>query len=278
MSIDLIALDLDDTLLRADLTISARNRSVLCAASARGVKIVLASGRNIHSMKRYAEELDAAGPGEFMICTNGAEIMETATGQRVYQREIGGALCQEIAAAITARGFSWLIYEGGKIFASQPHPWNDEDVRLTGQGLEVVRPEDVPALLSRGHTKFVVPAEPERIAILRKEMSVEFAGRAEVLTSKPYLLEILSDGVDKGDALARLCAQLGIEIGRTIACGDAVNDLGMLKAAGLGCCPANAIAETKAVAGHISALTNEEDFVADVVERFVLAGAASKPC
>lgn len=271
MPIELIALDLDDTLLRADLTISPRNRETLRKASARGIRVVLASGRNIHSMRRYAGEIDAAGEGEYMICTNGAEIMETWTGKRVYERGIDGSLCLEIADTLESHGFPWQVYEEGKIRATRSTTWTELDTKLTGQPLEIISPEARRPLLERGQIKFVVPAEPERVAVFMPQLKAMLEGRAEVLVSKPFFLEILPLGVDKGDALHRLCRRLGVGIERTMACGDAMNDLGMLREAGHSCCPANAVPEAKALARHVSSLTNEEDFVADVVERFALS-------
>lgn len=270
MPCKLIALDLDDTLLREDLTISAANRDALREASGRGIRIVLASGRNIHSMKRYAEELGVAGPGEYMICTNGAEILETATGRRVFAQAMEGGLCRDIAGALGERGFPWQVYEDGVIKTSRMNPWAEEDRRLTGQALREIAPEEIAPLLGRGQAKFVVPGTPPAIARLHAELSALFAGRAEVLVSKPYFLEILACGVDKGAALARLCATLGLDLSLTMAAGDAMNDLGMLRTAGLACVPANAIPEAKALADWVSERSNEEDFVAGMVRRFVL--------
>jgi len=270
MPYELIALDLDDTLLKEDLTISAANREALREASRRGIRIVLASGRNIHSMQRYAEDLDAAGPGEYMICTNGAEILETATGRRIFAQAMDGELCREVARELAARGFPWQVYEGGIIKTNRMNPWAEEDRRLTGQALEAIAPEEVDPLLGRGQTKFVVPGTPSSIARLHAELSALFAGRAEVLISKPYFLEILAYGVDKGNALARLCTILGLDLSRTMAAGDAMNDLGMLRTTGLACVPANAIPEAKALADWVSERSNEEDFVAEMVRRFAL--------
>lgn len=270
MPYELIALDLDDTLLKEDLTISVANREALREASRRGIRIVLASGRNIHSMRRYAEELDAAGAGEYMICTNGAEILETSTGKRVYAQSMDGGFCREFAKELASRGFPWQVYEDGFIKTSRMNPWAEEDRRLTGQPLAEIPPGEIDGLLGRGQTKFVVPGTPERIARLHAELSALFEGRAEVVITKPFFLEILAPGVDKGAALARLCAILGLDLSRTIAAGDAMNDLGMLRTAGLACVPANAIPEAKCLAGWVSDRSNEEDFVAQIVRRFVL--------
>ncbi|MBL8965492.1 MAG: HAD family phosphatase, partial [Spirochaetaceae bacterium] len=99
-------------------------------------------------------------------------------------------------------------------------------------------------------------------------------GRAEVLISKPYFMEVLAEGVDKGEALRRLAELLGIPLAETLAAGDAMNDLGMLRVAGLGCAPSNAIPAAKEAAAYVSTLSHEEDFVADLVRRFVLGAEA----
>ncbi len=268
MKVDLIAIDLDDTLLRADLTISARNKGALARAAAAGIRVVLASGRNLHSMRAYAEELGLVGPGDYMICSNGAEIIQSASGRVLDERRLDPSFCREISREIEARGFPWQIYEEGLIHVSEPNPWALEDSRLTGQPSILV--EDREAFFALGLIKFVVPGEPARLSRLVAELSAAFGERAIVLTSKPYFLEVLPPGADKGSALERLAAMLGLTLGTAMAVGDAMNDLGMVRAAGFGCAPANAIPEVRAAARYISALTNEEDAVADLVDRVAL--------
>jgi Cof subfamily protein (haloacid dehalogenase superfamily) len=271
MHIDLIALDLDDTLLREDLGVSDANRLALREAEGRGIRIVLASGRNIHSMRHYAELLGLDGPGDYLVCSNGAEIVEAATGRAVDERRIPADLCREIDAALESRGFPWQIYEEGLIHATRPNPGALTDSLLTGQPAILV--EDKEEFFAKGVVKFVIPGEVGRIAALRAEMAALLAGKAEVLVSKPYFLEVLPLGVDKGAALARLAAMLGVAMERVMAIGDAMNDLGMIRAAGWGCAPANALPEVKAAARFVSERTNEEDAVSDIIRRVALAGA-----
>ncbi|HOX33843.1 MAG TPA: Cof-type HAD-IIB family hydrolase [Spirochaetales bacterium] len=270
MPVELIALDLDDTLLRTDLTVSEANRAALAEARAAGIRVVLASGRNIHSMRHYARLLELEGPEDYLICSNGAEIIESATGRILDERRLAPELCAEAARAIEERGFPWQIYEEGLIHVNRPNPWALEDSKLTGQPAILL--EDEEALFARGLIKFVVPGEPERIEGLRRELSALFAGRAAVLTSKPYFLEVLALGVDKGEALGRLSASLGIPMERVMAVGDAMNDLGMVRAAGHGSAPANAIPAVKAAARHVASRTNDEDAVAELVRGVALAG------
>jgi Cof subfamily protein (haloacid dehalogenase superfamily) len=269
MKVDLIAIDLDDTLLRADLTISEGNKRALKAAAAAGIRVVLASGRNFHSMCDYAEELGLVAPGDYMICSNGAEIIHSASGRVLDERRLEPAFCREVAGALDARGLPWAIYEEGIIHVSKPNPWSYEDSRLTGQPTILI--EDREEFFSRGLLKFVVPGEPERLSALVGELSALFGERAIVLTSKPYFLEVLPPDADKGLALERLTKMLDLPMTGVMAVGDAMNDLGMVRAAGFGCAPANATLEVKAAARHVSKRTNEEDAVADLVERVALS-------
>jgi Cof subfamily protein (haloacid dehalogenase superfamily) len=269
MKVDLIAIDLDDTLLRTDLTISDRNKRALAEAASRGIRIVLASGRNVHSMRVYAEELGLLGPGDYMICSNGAEILHSASCRILDEQRLDPGLCREITQAIEDRGFPWQIYEEGMILASRSNAWALVDSRLSGQPIILV--EDREEFFARGIVKFVVPGEPKLIAGLLDDLKGLFAGRAIVLTSKPYFLEVLPPGADKGSALERLARMLGLPLSSAMAVGDAMNDLGMVRAAGFGCAPANAIPEVKAAARYVSERTNEEDAVADLVERLALS-------
>lgn len=269
MRFDLIALDLDDTLLHTDLSISEANRRALRRAHAAGIKIVLASGRNIFSMRRYAELLGLAGKDDYIISTNGAEIVETATGRVLDETRIPPELCREIAAALEAEASPWQIYVDGRILYRGRNPWTEEDTRLTGMPNEPLL--DLEAAFARGQLKFIVPGDPERLPPLRDRLVERFRDRSSIFISKPYFLEILPAGVDKGTALADLAGRLGIGLGRTLVMGDAANDAGMFREAGFSCAPANAIDDIKTIAGWVSPLTNDEDFVADAVGRWALA-------
>ena len=267
MRFDLIALDLDDTLLHGDLSISEANRLALARAHAGGAKIVLASGRTIHSMRKYAELLGLVSPDDFIVATNGAEIVETSTGRVLSESRIDEALCLEIVQAVEALGFPWQIYVGGRILYRGWNRWTEEDMRLTGMPSEAIR--DVGAALSGGQLKFVVPGDPGLLSSARDRLAKRFGDRTALVISKPYFLEFLPAGVDKGRALADLVRRFRLKRERVLAMGDAMNDIAMLEYAGFSCAPANAIPEAKSVASWVSALTNDEDFVADALGRWL---------
>ena len=164
-------------------------------------------------------------------------------------------------------GFAWQIYENGGIHFKGRNPYTDEDTRLTGMPNFPI--EDEAAALARGQLKFVVPGEPGTLPGLRDELLGAFAGRVEIIISKPYFLEILPAGADKGSALKALAERLGLDMRNAISMGDGMNDVGMLKTAGFSCAPANAVPEAKAAARWVSHLTNDQDFVADALGRWM---------
>ena len=91
-----------------------------------------------------------------------------------------------------------------------------------------------------------------------------------VTNSNPTTLEITAGGASKGQALAALCAHLGIDIQDTMAFGDRDNDADMLLASGIGVAMGNAVPELKAVADFVTR-SNDEDGIAHAIEHFVFA-------
>lgn len=70
----MLVLDMDDTLLTDDHKISDLNKKVLLEAQAKGVHLVLASGRPTSAMTAYAKELQLDLYDSYIISFNGAVI------------------------------------------------------------------------------------------------------------------------------------------------------------------------------------------------------------
>jgi Cof subfamily protein (haloacid dehalogenase superfamily) len=263
--IKLLAIDLDDTLLKSDLSLSGANKAAIRAATERGVRVVLASGRNIYSMKRYADELGLTSADDLMICTNGAEIVSIIDSKILYENKMSRSLCEEVVSLSRDFGLSWQIYAEGRILVSQKNQWTQRDTDLTGQPNECIQDRD--AWFARGTLKMVLPGDPELIARAYPRFKSHFGARASVLVSKPYFLEVMDPHSDKGYALERVSGMLGVRREQTMAIGDSINDIGMVRWAGLGCAVGNALPELKAAAGLVADAHHEEDAVAWLIEK-----------
>lgn len=85
MAIKLIAIDMDGTLLLPDHTISPAVKNAIAAARAKGVNVVLTTGRPYAGVHSYLKELHMNQPGDYCITYNGALVQKAADGSTVAQ-------------------------------------------------------------------------------------------------------------------------------------------------------------------------------------------------
>ena len=119
--------------------------------------------------------------------------------------------------------------------------------------------------------KLLLMAETaEEIDAARPRWEALFGSRAEVTQAVPNMLEILPLGNDKARGVRTLLTHLDVDVSRVVAVGDGENDLGMLRLVGRGVAMGNAGAKVKAAARETLVATNDEDGVAEAIQRFVL--------
>ncbi|HNY30528.1 MAG TPA: Cof-type HAD-IIB family hydrolase [Fibrobacteria bacterium] len=266
MSYRMIVLDLDDTLLREDLTISPRTRDALMRAQAQGVRVVLASGRPTGAIWRYARELELASNGGWIISFNGAVVTDCATGTPVFEQALARDLIHEIHDLAREHDAGILSYVDDRIVTPRANPWTEVERGLTG--MDVVEVPDFKKAIARDAIKVIVVDEPERLKATAERLRPRVDGRMNMVISKPFFLEFTSLGIDKKHSLQRLAERLSVKSSEVMAVGDSYNDLGMLDWAGLGVCMANGPQAVRDAADHVTA-SNMDDGVAMAVERFV---------
>jgi hydroxymethylpyrimidine pyrophosphatase-like HAD family hydrolase len=93
-----------------------------------------------------------------------------------------------------------------------------------------------------------------------------------LFTSKPYFLEIMPPACDKGSGLAIVAGRLGLSREEVMAFGDSMNDEAMLRWAAYGVAMLNGDERVKKTARYTTEKTNDNDGLADFIERYVLAG------
>ncbi|MDR0602653.1 MAG: Cof-type HAD-IIB family hydrolase [Treponema sp.] len=264
----LLALDLDDTLLRSDLTISYRTRNTIKRAETEGVSVVLASGRAPAAMERFSRLLGMHKNPGYLVCGNGTVIRESHTGNVVYESRIkeGPALTAYDLAA--AEGFAVQIYEDDIIYISRPNEFADADQKLTGLRQVVV--ENFRAMVAGGVYKLIIPGDPMLLAPLESIIRTYLGKEITLFTSKPYFLEILPAGTDKGSALAKVAELLGVGREEVLAIGDSMNDEAMIRWAGRGVAMVNGDERIKNIASLVTERSNDDDGVAEVIEKYIL--------
>ena len=78
MTIKLIAMDMDGTLLRSDNTISQNTKNILLEAQKKGIILALASGRSYAKLLPYAQQLQMQKYGGYLIEVNGMAVYDLA--------------------------------------------------------------------------------------------------------------------------------------------------------------------------------------------------------
>ncbi|MDR1238783.1 MAG: Cof-type HAD-IIB family hydrolase [Treponema sp.] len=271
--IRLLALDLDDTLLRSDLSISYRTRNAIKKAAAAGVTVVLASGRVQAAMEQYARLLGMHRQRGFLISNNGTVIQESNTGTVVFEARISGETALKACDLADAEGFAVQIYEDDIMYVSRTNEFTSCDQKLTGLRQVVV--ENFRAMAGGGCYEMLIPGDPMLLEPLESILKTYLGDEITLFTSKPYFLEILPPRIDKGMALAKVAELLGISPEESLAIGDSMNDEAMIRWAGMGVAMANGDERIKNIAALVTENTNDDDGVAEVIEKYILKGKGS---
>jgi len=269
LDIDIIAMDLDDTLLRHDLSISERTVKTLAAAAETGIKIILASGRSPDAMTPYATRIGVDKTDSYLICNNGSQIIKSRSMETIREYFLPTDIAIEAFRLAVDAGLSCHIYENNTIYVSKETEFSDRDASLSG--LTPVIPDDYEALIRKGVFKLVIPGDAEFIVPVESEFKVHFKGRATVFVSKPFFLEVLPINAGKGEALKEIAEDiLGVPGSRVMAFGDSMNDESMIRYAGQSVAMSNGRSEILKLAKHTTEKSNDDDGIADFLEKYVL--------
>jgi HAD superfamily hydrolase (TIGR01484 family) len=130
--------------------------------------------------------------------------------------------------------------------------------------------ENFRAMVKAGCYKLLIPGDPMLLRPLESIFRTYLGKDVTLFTSKPYFLEILPAGTDKGTALARTAEFLGIRQEEVLAIGDSMNDEAMIRWAGMGVAMANGDERIKNIASLVTERSNDDDGVAEVIEKYIL--------
>ncbi len=262
--VELVALDLDGTLLDSKKRISGPTVKALRLLERHGIKVVLASARPPRSCRAIYEGL---GLDTWQINYNGALLWDPKAGRPVHHWPMQGPLVWEMAKL--ARD----VVPNVQVAAEVVDRWytdRHDPYRTTVTG-RLFRPDVVAPLSSWGRqptTKLMFLAEPRKVARVREALRAKFGDVAKVVHADPDLVQVMSFEAGKDVALRLVCDRYGVDPRNAMAVGDAINDLDMLKSAGTPVAMSNGCDECKAIAKWV-APSNDNDGVYEAVRRYV---------
>jgi Cof subfamily protein (haloacid dehalogenase superfamily) len=265
-SISCVAIDLDGTLLNAAKQITLMTERIIRQCVGQGVHIVLATTRNPDATIPYCRQLGLNSP---MICSNGSQVWATPDGPLWAYHTIPHDVALEIARFGDRHGFEIATTIESTTYFRQ----------RSSQELEPLQRN---IILVANNESGVVKApvrmfafDSEAIEAIEVFCNAHYAD--ECRTQRFHLpgtdtiasLGIFPIGTDKGTALDIVMQKLNIAPANVMAIGDDLNDLPMLKRAGIAIAMGNAHAHLRAVATD-SAPDYEHDGVGWALDTYVL--------
>lgn len=276
----MIAIDLDGTLLSPVGQVTPRVKAAVHKALEAGLLVCFATGRNWTESQTV---LEAVAHYDSAVFVGGAMVVDTRQRVTLHRVKMDPQLAREISSVFE--------HAGHAVLALQDTHAAGVDYLITGDiarnaetlnWMEVTRASVrlVPRLATHDHEHTIrlsIVAAPDEVAEVRDEMERRFAERIFGLAIRvPHagvdVYEVFDPGVNKWEGVLHVARRHGIEQGQIIAIGDDLNDVPMIRNAGLGVAMGNARPEVKAIAKRVIG-SNKDEGLAEFLEELVATHA-----
>ncbi len=273
MSVQLLVVDLDGTLLTSNREIPPRVLRAVQAAQARGVRVCVATGRIWPSAEPYVRRVGADPP---TILYNGGMVYDFQ--RNTVLRRVPLAYEHARAVLEVLRAFPQVqphLYVGDRVYVGRDNALSEQYRQKNG--IPVIEVGDLVAFLPSEPMKILIVGEPADLMAVWEAIKALPLSLNAVFSEETYL-EVLPTGSSKGAALEFVAQTLKVPPAAIVAVGDHLNDLEMMQFAGIGVAMGNADEALRAQADYVTA-TNDEEGLRDVIERFILTanGGSGEP-
>ena len=264
----LAAIDIDDTLVGPDKQVSAENRAAIDRLQAAGCRVVLASGREHHSMAIYQTRL---GLDDFVVANQGALVVHPSSGHQIWRRPVAAELATELLARGRAAGFDVLLATDEGFVAGAESRWITHDYARRDGTLRV-QARDLDAEVAQGPLKVLWYGETDAVHAWSTRMTELLGDRAEVVITTAHLLEFNAPDATKATGVAAVARHYGVSQEDIVAFGDSHNDVPLLRWAGLGIAMSHGVPEAHAAADVVAPDVNPNLALAVAID-LLLEGA-----
>lgn len=268
MTIKLVAIDIDGTLITDDRQITPDVFEAIQEAKAQGVKVVITTGRPIAGVKQLLKDLKLDEPNNYVITFNGGLVQETASGQALVSETMSyeDYIDMEVLSRKLGVHMHAITQEGIYTANRNIGKYTVHEANLVNMPIYYRTPEE---MANKAIVKMMFIDEPEILEAAIAKLPSELYERFNLVKSAPFYLEILKKTVSKGQAIKHLAQELGLTMDQTMAIGDEENDRAMLEVVGTPVVMENGNPEIKKLAKHITK-SNNESGVAYALREWVL--------
>ena len=261
--------DFDGTLYREDHTISQTNKRAIKEFTKAGGKFVVSTGRLFSAIYPKLEELELEGD---VIVYQGGGIFDIKSKKQIFGKYFDKDDTVAVLKYIESLGedYTPMVYLNDTPYCQEFNEAVGTFINICAVGYEVTH---------KPLSQFVEESDymPIKVIILADdEHCKKFVSEARglfpqlsIMRSHQLVVEAITKGINKGEAVKWLCDKYGISVDEAIAMGDSENDIEMIKTAGLGIAVGNAMEPVKQAADFV-ADTNDNDAVAQVIYKFCL--------
>lgn len=253
--------DMDGTLLNGEKAVTEDNLKAIEDYRKNGGTFGIATGRPIHTMRRYLDVLNIDLP---LILYNGCIIYDHKEDKIVhatYLPDCAREILKDIFSKYPGIAPEIFTFEGQYYLnLNDAERWHHEILRISytkkNSGDEV--PESWCKLLFADSEEVI----DELMTYVKRfdGMGVRF------VRSCPYFLELLPEEVSKGAAMKKLCEVYNLDAYKTVTAGDYDNDIEMLEASDISFCPANSQPEVKKSCDFVLSRSCDEDAIAEAFD------------
>ena len=240
----LLALDLDETTLDQNSCLSPENRRALESAIARGIQVVVATGRAVTALPKEILKF----PGiRYAITGNGAAVWDLAKGKALRRYLLSAAAVERVLTLMAGEQVTYEVSLEGYPYAQRDYIEHPDGYLSDGRTTEYLRRtrrpvEDIRAFIL-DHRAQLDSLNLVVSSLDLKARLMERLGQVDgvyITTSIPRLIEISNGESGKHRGLRFLAEHLGVRQADTAAFGNADNDAEMLLWAGVGVAVKNA--------------------------------------
>lgn len=270
--VDIIATDLDGTLLTDDKRISDINKKAMFDAAQRGIYIVPATGRALHTMPQNVLELDCI---KYAVTSNGAAIVDVKSGETLYKNQMSTNTALHVINQSLELGIMVEIFTDGRAYTLKKYI--DDLVGFGVNSRFVKWYLDTRNVVDDFCDVLINDASVENINLIfndldkRVEMRKHLAAYPEVelTNSLGNNIEVGVKNCGKGAALTVLAGMLGSDMSRVMCLGDNENDIDMLKRAGISIGMSSGQDSVKKNVTYVAKGNNDDGF-AEAVYKFAI--------
>jgi Cof subfamily protein (haloacid dehalogenase superfamily) len=216
-----------------------RDKKAVAALIDRGVHVSICTGRMYSGTREIARSIGVDGP---VGCLDGSQVVHAGDDSTLASHPIAKDLTEPIRQ--TLREFDpvtflfsddTILHDGrGDPYLSFVGLWSKRALRL-GNVLDsdhFREDRTVAALVSLGDQNQIRGAASRLLESLADQVQIGLFNVRPRDTEAPWGMVVRAAGVSKATALARIAEHYGVSIEETVAVGDWVNDISMLRAAG----------------------------------------------